>query len=113
MRLERLEERGEAKVRQELALEGVAHGGEPVPVARPRPSVGGRLLEWAGPLHTGGFGGWPIRLAWFVLGLAPALLFGTGFISWYSRVISPFNSTSRGEPSINTRPPRERASGTN
>src|SRR5262245_15467644 len=27
LRLERIEERGEAKVRQELALEGVAHGG--------------------------------------------------------------------------------------
>ena len=27
LRLERIEERGEAKVRQELALQGVAHGG--------------------------------------------------------------------------------------
>jgi hypothetical protein len=36
LRLERLEARGEAKVRQELALEGVAHGGEPVLVAQPQ-----------------------------------------------------------------------------
>src|SRR5262245_16570804 len=35
LRLERLEERGEAKVRQELALEGVAHSGETVPVTQP------------------------------------------------------------------------------
>ena len=45
MRLERLEERGEAKVRQELALEGVAHGGEPVPVAQPHE---GREVHLAG-----------------------------------------------------------------
>jgi len=30
LRLERLEARGEAKMRQKLALEGVADGGEPV-----------------------------------------------------------------------------------
>ena len=30
-----MEVRGEAKVRQELALEGVAYGGEPVPVTQP------------------------------------------------------------------------------
>ncbi len=34
-RLERIAERGEATVRQALALEGVAHGGEPVPIAQP------------------------------------------------------------------------------
>ena len=45
MRLERLEERGEAKVRQEPALEGVAHGGEPVPVAQPHE---GREVHLAG-----------------------------------------------------------------
>src|ERR671924_1669532 len=44
-RLERIEERGEAKVRQELALEGVAHGGEPVPVAQPHE---GREVDLAG-----------------------------------------------------------------
>ena len=45
LRLERIEERGEAKVRQELALEGVAHGGEPVPVAQPHE---GREVHLAG-----------------------------------------------------------------
>src|SRR5437867_10072609 len=45
LRLERLEARGEAKVRQELALEGVAHGGEPVPVAQPHE---GREVHLAG-----------------------------------------------------------------
>src|SRR2546428_7008596 len=50
LRLERLEARGEAKIRQELALEGVAHGGEPVPVAQPHegrevPSTSLQALE--------------------------------------------------------------------
>ena len=45
LRLERIEARGEAKVRQELALEGVAHGGEPVPVAQPHE---GREVHLAG-----------------------------------------------------------------
>src|SRR5215468_2282327 len=35
LRLERIEARGEAKVRQELALEGVARGGETVSVTQP------------------------------------------------------------------------------
>src|SRR5215468_3799473 len=45
LRLERIEVRGEAKVRQELALEGVAHGGETVPVAQPHE---GREVHLAG-----------------------------------------------------------------
>jgi hypothetical protein len=45
LRLERLEERGEAKVRQELALEGVAHGGETMLVAQPHE---GREVHLAG-----------------------------------------------------------------
>ena len=45
MRRECIEARGEAKVRQELALEGVAHGGEPVPVAQPHE---GREVHLAG-----------------------------------------------------------------
>src|SRR5262245_56302079 len=45
LRLERIKERGEAKVRQELALEGVARGGEPVPVAQPHE---GREVHLAG-----------------------------------------------------------------
>src|SRR5215475_7815912 len=45
LRLERIEARGEAKVHQELALEGVAYGGEPVPVAQPHE---GREIHLAG-----------------------------------------------------------------
>jgi uncharacterized iron-regulated membrane protein len=52
-------------------------------------SLGDVVLQWVGPLHTGSFGGLPVRLAWCLLGLTPALLFVTGFISWWTRVVRP------------------------
>jgi uncharacterized iron-regulated membrane protein len=57
-----------------------------------RRSPGDVLLDWVGPLHTGNFGGLPVKLAWLVLGLAPAVLFVTGFISWWTRVVRPRRS---------------------
>ena len=41
------------------------------------------------PLHVGGLGGWAGRWAWFLFGLAPALLFITGAIAWWQRVVRP------------------------
>jgi uncharacterized iron-regulated membrane protein len=38
-------------------------------------------------LHVGGFGGLGVRIAWLILGLAPPLLFVTGFIMWWTRVV--------------------------
>jgi len=39
--------------------------------------------------HFGRFGGLEIRITWTVLGLAPAVLFVTGFILWWRRVVRP------------------------
>ena len=52
-------------------------------------TAGDRLLAWLGPLHMGTFGGWPVRLAWLVTGLAFPLLFLTGLIMWWNRVARP------------------------
>ncbi len=41
------------------------------------------------PLHVGGVGGHAGRIAWFVLGLSPAVLFVTGLIVWWRRVVRP------------------------
>lgn len=41
-------------------------------------------------LHVGNFGGWPVKTIWFVLGLAPPVLFITGFIMWWHRVLNPW-----------------------
>jgi len=37
------------------------------------------------PLHVGGVGGQAGRVAWFVLGLSPLVLFMTGLITWWRR----------------------------
>ena len=52
-------------------------------------SRGERFLRAMFPLHVGTFGGLFTRLLWVVLGLVPALLFVTGFLMWWNRVVRP------------------------
>jgi len=52
-------------------------------------TAGQRLIRAMFPLHTGTFWGLPTRILWTVVGLAPALLFVTGFLMWWNRVIRP------------------------
>ncbi len=40
-------------------------------------------------LHFGRFGGLGVRVLWVVLGLLPAVLFVTGFVVWWTRVVRP------------------------
>lgn len=47
-----------------------------------------RTLLFLGPLHFGTFAGHYSRIAWIVLGLSPGLLFFTGFLMWWRRVVS-------------------------
>jgi uncharacterized iron-regulated membrane protein len=51
--------------------------------------AGDEVLRWVARLHFGRFAGWPIKTLWFVLGFAPVVLFITGTIMWWNRVISP------------------------
>ena len=44
-------------------------------------------MAWVAPLHVGGFGGFPVKLAWLLLGLSPPALFITGFIVWWTCVV--------------------------
>jgi len=57
--------------------------------ARGARSAGDVVMDWVGPLHVGSFGGNAIRVAWLVLGLAPPMLFVTGFLMWWTRVVRP------------------------
>jgi uncharacterized iron-regulated membrane protein len=57
------------------------------PAASPQRTAGDIVMAWVAPLHVGNFGGVGIRIAWLVLGLAPPLLFVTGFIMWWTRVV--------------------------
>jgi uncharacterized iron-regulated membrane protein len=46
-------------------------------------------------LHFGRFGGLHIRVLWAVLGLLPAIMFVTGFIMWWTRVVRRRRAVAR------------------
>lgn len=48
------------------------------------------LPQLVHPLHVGDFGGWPVKVLWVLLGLAPPVLFVSGFIMWWYRVLNPW-----------------------
>ena len=50
---------------------------------------GDDLLAWTARLHFGRFAGWPVKTLWFVLGFSPIVLFITGFVMWWNRVVRP------------------------
>ena len=49
--------------------------------------IGDEILKGAYALHFGNFAGSKVKAAWVILGLAPGLLFLTGFLMWINRVI--------------------------
>jgi uncharacterized iron-regulated membrane protein len=48
---------------------------------------GDEFLRWLTRLHFGRFGGWPIKALWTVLGMIPFLLFVSGVLMWWNRVV--------------------------
>ncbi len=56
-------------------------------------SWGDTILSWIIPLHFGTFGGLPIRVLWFVLGLLPVILAVTGVVMWWNRAVRPTIAT--------------------
>lgn len=50
---------------------------------------GDEFLRWLSRLHFGRFGGWPVKALWTVLGLIPVVLFITGAVMWWNRVLRP------------------------
>jgi uncharacterized iron-regulated membrane protein len=51
------------------------------------PGTGDVVLEWFARLHFGRTFGTPLSVLWVIVGLAPAVLFVTGAIMWWNRVI--------------------------
>jgi uncharacterized iron-regulated membrane protein len=51
--------------------------------------IGDEILRWLTRLHFGRFGGWPIKALWTALGLIPLVLFITGSVMWWNRVLRP------------------------
>jgi uncharacterized iron-regulated membrane protein len=63
------------------------------PLDESKPAAAARsgdvVLQWLSRLHFGRFGGWPIKALWTVLGLVPLILFITGAVMWWNRVLRP------------------------
>jgi uncharacterized iron-regulated membrane protein len=66
---------------------GAATGDLRVPVTIGR-SLGDKTLRWFYYLHFGNFAGAGAKAIWVVFGFAPSLLFVTGFLMWWNRVLS-------------------------
>jgi uncharacterized iron-regulated membrane protein len=52
--------------------------------------MGDQILFYAAQLHFGRFGGWSMKLSWTIIGIAPAVLFVTGVVMWWRRVLKPW-----------------------
>jgi uncharacterized iron-regulated membrane protein len=63
---------------------------EPTREPSKTPRFGDQVLYWLARLHFGRFAGLPVKIIWTVLGLAPAVLFVTGTLMWWNRVLSPW-----------------------
>lgn len=48
---------------------------------------GDRIFLWFTRLHFGRYGGMPMKVSWAIFGLAPPMLFVTGAIMWWNRVL--------------------------
>jgi uncharacterized iron-regulated membrane protein len=57
---------------------------------------GDRLLFWLAQAHFGRFAGVSVKIVWTLAGLAPAVLFATGGVMWWNRVLKPWLVRSRG-----------------
>ncbi len=63
---------------------------EPVQAGARNLRFGDQVLFWLAQLHFGRFAGLKIKIIWTVTGLAPAVLFFTGVVMWWNRVLKPW-----------------------
>ena len=53
------------------------------------PRVGDAVLYWFSYVHFGRFWGWSTKLVWTLMGLVPPVMFVTGAVMWWNRVVRP------------------------
>lgn len=54
------------------------------------------ILRWLARLHFGRFGGLGVKLLWAALGVVPPILFASGAIMWWNRVVKKVSSKTVG-----------------
>ena len=65
-------------------------GPSPLRPRQRRPqTLGQKILRTFSYAHYGNFAGWPFKVLWVILGLVPAILFFTGAVMWWNRIVSP------------------------
>ena len=61
------------------------------PIQEPsKTRFGDQVLFWLSRLHFGRFAGLPVEIIWMIFGLMPAVLFVTGTLMWWKRVLRPW-----------------------
>jgi uncharacterized iron-regulated membrane protein len=60
---------------------------DPLDPLQRQPRTGDIMLAWLARLHFGRFAGWSVKALWALFGLVPPLLFVTGTLMWWNRVI--------------------------
>ena len=63
--------------------------------AHKRPALSDRIVDWSSALHVGNFAGNGVRATWALLGLVPPLMFLTGALLWWRRVVRPWRYPKR------------------
>jgi len=62
---------------------------EPVDEETFEPRTVDTILYWIASVHFGRFGGIKTKIIWFIVGIIPVILFLTGTLMWWNRVIRP------------------------
>ena len=63
---------------------------EPLNASSKRLRFGDLVLSWLAQAHFGRFADIWVKIIWTVVGLAPAVLFLTGMLMWWKRVLKPW-----------------------
>ena len=63
---------------------------EPLKASSRSLRFGDKVLFWLAQAHFGRFAGVPVKIVWTVVGLTPAVLFVTGSLMWWRRVLKPW-----------------------
>jgi len=63
---------------------------EPLKTSSRSLRFGDKVLSWFAQAHFGRFAGVPVKIVWTVVGLTPAVLFVTGAVMWWKRVLKPW-----------------------